>query len=77
MPSLVPTVEREQIDLTSNHINTWNIELLRAAGILARVSWSSAMANSRREQSRLASMAQKKAFTATELEEIVPAVNYL
>ncbi|KAL8750336.1 MAG: hypothetical protein Q9184_006457, partial [Pyrenodesmia sp. 2 TL-2023] len=77
IPSLIPTVEREQIDLTSNHINTWNIELLRAAGIVTRISWSSAMANFRRQQSKLASIAQGKALTTEELEQVLPSVDLL
>ncbi|KAL9028350.1 MAG: hypothetical protein Q9196_003268 [Gyalolechia fulgens] len=76
IPSIVPTVEREQIDLTSNHINTWNIELLRAAGILARVSWASTMADFRRQQSKLDSIANGKALTDKELENIIPAVEF-
>lgn len=77
IPSIVPTVEREQIDLTSNHINKWNIELLRAAGILARISWSSTMADLRRQQSKLTSMTQGKALTAEELEKVIPAMEFL
>ncbi|KAL8922570.1 MAG: hypothetical protein Q9208_005073 [Pyrenodesmia sp. 3 TL-2023] len=75
IPSLIPTVEREHIDLTSNHINTWNIELLRAAGIVTRICWSSAMANFRRQQSKLASIAQGKALTSDELQQVVPSVD--
>lgn len=77
IPSLVPTVEREQIDLTSNYINTWNVELLRAAGIVARISWSLAIANIKRQHSKNASIAQGKALTPEELENIVPAAELL
>ena len=38
-PSIIPTVERESIDLNNRFIRSWNIELLRIAGIVARVSW--------------------------------------
>ncbi|KAI4175037.1 MAG: hypothetical protein LQ348_006257, partial [Seirophora lacunosa] len=75
IPALIPTVEREHIDLSSNHINAWNIGLLRAAGILTRISWTSAMADFRRQQSKYASISQGKAFTANELTEIVPAAS--
>ncbi|KAL8897550.1 MAG: hypothetical protein Q9207_007161 [Kuettlingeria erythrocarpa] len=70
MPSCIPTVEREHVDLTSNYINTWNIELLRAAGIVTRISFASAMANSQREQSKLPSIAQQKALTTEELQQV-------
>lgn len=76
IPSIVPTVEREQIDLTSNHINTWNVELLRAAGILARISWTSTMADFQRQQSKLDSMTQGKALTDKELEMVLPPIKF-
>ena len=39
-PSLIPTVEREHIDLSAKHVSTWNIELLRAVGIVLRIGYS-------------------------------------
>lgn len=44
-PSIIPTVERESIDLNNQCIRAWNIELLRAAGILVRVAWNCEMVN--------------------------------
>ena len=38
-PSVIPTVERESIDLNARWVRTWNEELLRAAGIVCRVAW--------------------------------------
>ncbi|KAL8834763.1 MAG: hypothetical protein Q9170_003612 [Blastenia crenularia] len=73
IPSIVPTVEREQIDLTSKHISTWNVELLRATGILARISWSLTMAKFQRQQAKLDGVKQGKALTADELQIVVPA----
>ncbi|KAI5854877.1 hypothetical protein BZA05DRAFT_392841 [Tricharina praecox] len=35
--SVIPTVERENIDLNAKIIKAWNAEMLRAAGILARI----------------------------------------
>ena len=35
--SVIPTVERENIDLNAKIIKAWNAEILRAAGILARI----------------------------------------
>lgn len=39
-PSVIPTVERESIDLNNRFVRVWNIEILRVAGIIARISWS-------------------------------------
>ena len=38
-PSVVPTVERESIDLNARWVRTWNEEMLRAAGMVARIAW--------------------------------------
>jgi len=42
-PSVIPTVERESIDLNAKWVRTWNMEMLRAAGIVCRIVWSSEM----------------------------------
>ncbi|KAI1104289.1 hypothetical protein F4804DRAFT_200439 [Jackrogersella minutella] len=42
-PSVIPTVEREAIDLNARWVRTWNIEMLRAAGIMARLAFSNEM----------------------------------
>ncbi|PTB69328.1 hypothetical protein BBK36DRAFT_1186788 [Trichoderma citrinoviride] len=42
-PSVIPTVEREAIDLNARWVRTWNIELLRAAGIIARIAFANEM----------------------------------
>lgn len=39
-PSLIPTVERESVDLNARYVRTWNVELLRVAGMVCRVAWS-------------------------------------
>lgn len=38
-PCLIPTVERESIDLVDRYIKIWNFEVLRAIGLLARISY--------------------------------------
>ncbi|KAI9776655.1 MAG: hypothetical protein M1839_009461 [Geoglossum umbratile] len=38
--SVIPTVERESIDLNAGSVSDWNKEILRVAGIVARVAWS-------------------------------------
>ncbi|KAM0523053.1 hypothetical protein ACHAPE_001545 [Trichoderma viride] len=42
-PSVIPTVEREAIDLNARWVRTWNVELLRAAGIIARIAFANEM----------------------------------
>ncbi|KAF2845371.1 hypothetical protein T440DRAFT_472692 [Plenodomus tracheiphilus IPT5] len=38
-PSLIPTVERENVDMNARYISTWNIELLRVAGLACRMNY--------------------------------------
>ncbi|KAJ9654801.1 hypothetical protein H2198_006240 [Neophaeococcomyces mojaviensis] len=44
-PSVIPTVERESIDLNAKYVRTWNMEMLRAAGIVCRIVWIAEMAD--------------------------------
>lgn len=44
-PSVIPTVEREAIDLNARWVRTWNVELLRAAGIVARLAFANEMSD--------------------------------
>ncbi|OXV08271.1 hypothetical protein Egran_03970 [Elaphomyces granulatus] len=44
-PSVIPTVERESIDLNTRYISKWNLAILRAAGIVCRIAWSAEMAS--------------------------------
>ncbi|KDB26904.1 hypothetical protein H109_01308 [Trichophyton interdigitale MR816] len=44
-PSLIPTVERESIDLNARWVRTWNLELLRVVGIVCRIAWSAEMSS--------------------------------
>lgn len=44
-PSVIPTVEREAIDLNARWVKTWNIEMLRVAGIVTRLAFANEMAD--------------------------------
>ncbi|KAI9657004.1 MAG: hypothetical protein M1821_003170 [Bathelium mastoideum] len=44
-PSVIPTVERESIDLNARYVRTWNIEMLRVAGIACRIAYAGEMAD--------------------------------
>ncbi|KAH9901975.1 hypothetical protein F4778DRAFT_781852 [Xylariomycetidae sp. FL2044] len=43
-PSVIPTVEREAIDLNARWVRTWNMEMLRATGIMTRLAFANEMA---------------------------------
>ncbi|KAG9240265.1 hypothetical protein BJ878DRAFT_527121 [Calycina marina] len=43
-PSVIPTVERESIDLNARWVRTWNVEMLRVAGIMIRLAYTNEMA---------------------------------
>ncbi|KAI5300040.1 hypothetical protein KEM56_002793 [Ascosphaera pollenicola] len=44
-PSLIPTVERESIDLNARWVRDWNYEILRAVGIVCRIAWGGSSSN--------------------------------
>ena len=44
-PSVIPTVERESIDLNARYVRTWNVEMLRVAGIACRIAYGGEMAD--------------------------------
>ncbi|KAL3427013.1 hypothetical protein PVAG01_00522 [Phlyctema vagabunda] len=44
-PSVIPTVERESIDLNARWVRTWNVEMLRVAGIMSRLAFANEMAD--------------------------------
>ncbi|KAJ9139369.1 Sacsin [Pleurostoma richardsiae] len=44
-PSVIPTVEREAIDLNARWVRTWNIEMLRIAGIMTNLGLTNEMSD--------------------------------
>lgn len=44
-PSVIPTVEREAIDLNARWVKTWNVEMLRVAGIMTRLAFQNEMSD--------------------------------
>ncbi|ODA79799.1 hypothetical protein RJ55_05395 [Drechmeria coniospora] len=57
--SAIPTVEREAIDLNARWVRTWNVELLRAAGIVARLAFANEMDSLSRKLRRTADPGKK------------------
>ena len=56
-PSVIPTVERESIDLNARWVRTWNVEMLRVAGIMARLAYANEMADLSAKVKRAAELA--------------------
>ena len=56
-PSVIPTVERESIDLNARWVRTWNVEMLRVAGIMIRLAFTSEMAELSAKVKRAAELA--------------------
>lgn len=76
-PSVIPTVERESIDLNNRFIRTWNVELLRIAGIVARLSWNSEMNEMRTKLSREAEISQRHTTNSEQITSILPEALFL
>lgn len=53
-PSVIPTVERESIDLNARYVRKWNIEMLRAAGVVSRIVFATEMKNMKERINRTA-----------------------
>lgn len=76
-PSVIPTVERESIDLNNQFIRAWNVELLRVAGILVRIAWNSEMANLKRKLSREMLASGRKDLNQNDITRILPEATFL
>ena len=59
-PSVIPTVERESIDLNARWVRTWNVEMLRVAGIMTRLAFANEMADLAAKIKRAAEAAGNK-----------------
>jgi hypothetical protein len=71
-PSVIPTVERESIDLNARWVRTWNIELLRASGIVCRIAWASEMSMVKDNLSRTLKASGKTKIRRGEVEKVLP-----
>ena len=72
-PSVIPTVERESIDLNARYVRTWNVEMLRVAGIACRVAYTGEMAELKAKLSRQMSSSGNKKVHKDDLAAIMPA----
>ncbi|KAK4127504.1 hypothetical protein N657DRAFT_612172 [Parathielavia appendiculata] len=73
-PSVIPTVEREAIDLNARWVRSWNMELLRAAGIMSRLAFAHEMAGLNDKLRRLSEACGKKgqAVSPVEVQKCIP-----
>lgn len=76
-PSVIPTVERESIDLNNRFIRTWNVELLRVAGIVARLSWHSEMSGLRDRLLRATKDGSNREVTTEQVSAVLPETLFL
>ena len=71
-PSLIPTVERENVDLNARFVRTWNQELIAVAGVACRIAYTSEM--SRLRSRLLLSATDNKGLPSdAETEKALPA----
>ena len=71
-PSVIPTVERESIDLNARWVRTWNMEMLRAAGIVCRVAWSGEIDSVKERLTQSITIAKKSKVGKEEIAAILP-----
>lgn len=76
-PSVIPTVERESIDLNNRFIRGWNVELLRVAGIVARISWGNETFELSEKLSRTLSSVGRKHVVKDDIVALLPESLYL
>lgn len=76
-PSVIPTVERESIDLNNRFVRTWNVELLRVGGIVARIAWSNEMSAIQDKLSRKVEQDGRRNISKDDIDRALPEALYL
>ncbi|KAI9844962.1 MAG: hypothetical protein M1838_001946 [Thelocarpon superellum] len=71
-PSVIPTVEREAIDLNARYVRTWNVEVLRAAGIVCRVAWANELMEIKGKLSRAVAASGKGKMRKEDVATVLP-----
>ena len=72
-PSVIPTVERESIDLNARYVRDWNVEMLRVAGIACRIAYTGEMAELKTSLARTTAAAGRKKVDTSDVEKVLPA----
>lgn len=76
-PSVIPTVERESIDLNNRFVRNWNVGLLRVAGILARITWSVEMVDMRLKIASSMTASSRKEISKEDIRKVLPEALFL
>ncbi|OBT99020.1 hypothetical protein VE01_02430 [Pseudogymnoascus verrucosus] len=77
-PSLIPTVEREAVDLNARWVRTWNMEMLRVAGIISRVAYGNEMSDlGNRLQRWTQSQGRPGKIVKEDVEKFMPAALHI
>lgn len=76
-PSVIPTVERESIDLNARYVRDWNIEMLRIAGIACRIAYTSEMVELKTKIERLTSAAGRRKVTPEDVSAVMPSAIHI
>ena len=77
-PSVIPTVERESIDLNARWVRTWNVEMLRVAGIMARLAFANEMADLSAKVKRATELAgHGTKVTKEEIAQFMPEASHI
>ena len=71
-PSVIPTVERESIDLNARWVRSWNEEMLRAVGIVCRIAWSGEIDMIKDELARMLKAAGRGKTTEDDIAKVTP-----
>jgi hypothetical protein len=71
-PSIIPTVERESIDLNARYVKTWNVEMLRVAGIACRIAYMGEMEELRNRLNASMKDGNRVSLGATDIDSVTP-----
>lgn len=76
-PSVIPTVEREAIDLNARWVRTWNVEMLRVAGIMSRLAYANEMSDLDEKLQRMAQANKGSAISAADVQKLIPEARHI
>ena len=76
-PSVIPTVERESIDLNARYVRDWNVEMLRVAGIACRIAYTGEMSELKAKLDRTMVGSGHEKVTKEDIAAIMPSAVHL
>ena len=75
--SVIPTVERESIDLNARWVRTWNQEMLRAAGIVCRIAWAGEIESIKDKLDRTLTKRENRKLSSEDILSVMPETVHL